>query len=79
MGADETVGLDGTERLATLARAHDVAFVDVPVLGTKAPAEQGKLTVLAAGPRCSGPRWCPCSTRSARRRLGGRRPGAGTG
>ena len=25
-------------------------FVDAPVLGTKAPAEQGALTVLASGP-----------------------------
>jgi len=46
-----TVGLEGTERLAALAARHDVAFVDAPVLGTKAPAEQGTLTVLVGGPR----------------------------
>jgi 3-hydroxyisobutyrate dehydrogenase len=45
-----TVGLDGTDRLAELAARHDVGFVDAPVLGTRAPAEQGTLTVLAAGP-----------------------------
>ena len=45
-----TVGLDGTRRLAEMAAAHDVGFVDAPVLGTKAPAEQGTLTVLASGP-----------------------------
>jgi 3-hydroxyisobutyrate dehydrogenase len=45
-----TVGLEGTERLAALAARHDVAFLDAPVLGTKAPAEQGTLTVLASGP-----------------------------
>ena len=45
-----TVGLDGTRRLAEMAAAHDVGFVDAPVLGTKAPAEQGTLTVLAGGP-----------------------------
>jgi 3-hydroxyisobutyrate dehydrogenase len=45
-----TVGLEGTERLAALAARHDVAFLDAPVLGTKAPAEQGKLTVLVGGP-----------------------------
>ena len=45
-----TVGLEGTERLAALAAQHDVAFVDAPVLGTKGPAEQGTLTVLASGP-----------------------------
>jgi 3-hydroxyisobutyrate dehydrogenase len=45
-----TVGLEGTDRLAELAAGHDVGFVDAPVLGTKAPAEQGTLTVLASGP-----------------------------
>ncbi|GAA1277534.1 NAD(P)-dependent oxidoreductase [Saccharothrix xinjiangensis] len=45
-----TVGLDGGERLARLAAEHDVGFVDAPVLGTRQPAEQGKLTVLAAAP-----------------------------
>src|SRR3954468_3583633 len=43
-----TVGLDGTQQLAALAAEHEVAFVDAPVLGTKAPAEQGKLVVLAS-------------------------------
>jgi 3-hydroxyisobutyrate dehydrogenase len=43
-----TVGLEATERLASLA--GDAAFVDGPVLGTRKPAEEGKLTVLAAGP-----------------------------
>jgi len=45
-----TVGLDATDRLAELAARHDVGFLDAPVLGTRQPAEQGKLTVLAAGP-----------------------------
>jgi len=45
-----TVGLDGTAELAELARTHGVGFVDAPVLGTRQPAEQGQLTVLAAGP-----------------------------
>jgi 3-hydroxyisobutyrate dehydrogenase len=45
-----TVGLDGTARLAGLAEGHGVAFVDAPVLGTRQPAEQGALTVLAGGP-----------------------------
>jgi 3-hydroxyisobutyrate dehydrogenase len=45
-----TVGLDGTARLARLADRHEVGFVDAPVLGTRQPAEQGKLIVLAAGP-----------------------------
>jgi 3-hydroxyisobutyrate dehydrogenase len=45
-----TVGLEGTERLAELAAEHDVAFVDAPVLGTRQPAEEGQLRVLASGP-----------------------------
>jgi 3-hydroxyisobutyrate dehydrogenase len=42
-----TVGIAATERLARLA--GDAAFVDGPVLGTRQPAEQGRLTVLASG------------------------------
>lgn len=45
-----TVGVEGAERLATIADKLDVPYVDAPVLGTKAPAEQGALTVLASGP-----------------------------
>jgi 3-hydroxyisobutyrate dehydrogenase len=44
-----TVGIDATERLVALARGGRVPFVDAPVLGTKSPAEQGALIVLAAG------------------------------
>ncbi|MBA8826477.1 3-hydroxyisobutyrate dehydrogenase [Saccharopolyspora lacisalsi] len=45
-----TVGVGGTAQLAELAEQHGVGFVDAPVLGTKQPAEQGTLTVLAGGP-----------------------------
>jgi 3-hydroxyisobutyrate dehydrogenase len=45
-----TVGIAATERLAQLAEERGVAFVDAPVLGTKKPAEDGALTVLASGP-----------------------------
>lgn len=44
-----TIGESATERCAELAREHGVAFLDAPVLGTKAPAEQGKLLVMASG------------------------------
>jgi 3-hydroxyisobutyrate dehydrogenase len=52
-----TVGVDATRRLFELAQGAGVAFVDAPVLGTRQPAEQGKLTILASGdprlqPRC---------------------------
>jgi 3-hydroxyisobutyrate dehydrogenase len=45
-----TVGEDGNERLLGMAADHGVAYVDAPVLGTKQPAEQGQLIVLASGP-----------------------------
>ena len=45
-----TIGIEGTERCAALAGERGLAFLDAPVLGTKAPAEQGKLVVLASGP-----------------------------
>ena len=45
-----TVGERGNATLAHLAAENAVTFVDAPVLGTKAPAEQGQLVVLASGP-----------------------------
>ncbi len=44
-----TIGEEGTERCIQLAADRGVAFVDAPVLGTKQPAEEGKLVVLASG------------------------------
>ncbi|MGW3007563.1 NAD(P)-binding domain-containing protein [Streptomyces sp. NPDC001219] len=44
MGA---VGAEGPAALARFADAHRLRFVDAPVLGTKAPAEKGELTVLS--------------------------------
>lgn len=45
-----TVGIEGSEQLAEVAGDHGVVYVDAPVLGTKEPAEQGQLVVLASGP-----------------------------
>src|SRR5215213_5935213 len=45
-----TVGEEGSDRLLRLAADHGVAYVDAPVLGTRQPAEQGQLIVLASGP-----------------------------
>ncbi|MDQ3911071.1 MAG: NAD(P)-dependent oxidoreductase, partial [Actinomycetota bacterium] len=45
-----TVGFEGNERLEKVAAEHGVAYVDAPVLGTRQPAEQGQLVVLASGP-----------------------------
>lgn len=46
-----TVGLAGAQQLAQLASQHGRGYLDAPVLGTKQPAEQGELIVLAGGPR----------------------------
>src|SRR3954453_4154336 len=45
-----TIGIAATDEMAGLAREAGITFVDAPVLGTKQPAEQAKLIVLAAGP-----------------------------
>jgi 3-hydroxyisobutyrate dehydrogenase len=44
-----TVGPDGTKQLAALAESRGLDFLDAPVLGTKKPAEDGTLVVLASG------------------------------
>ncbi|QWA12951.1 NAD(P)-dependent oxidoreductase [Sodalis ligni] len=48
-----TIGITSTEKLdKTIAKARaDVVFVDAPVSGTKAPAENAQITVLASGDR----------------------------
>ena len=45
-----TVGVEGADRLAALAQVLRVVYVDAPVLGTRKPAEDGALVVLASGP-----------------------------
>jgi 3-hydroxyisobutyrate dehydrogenase len=45
-----TVGVAGCDRLIRLAAELGLVLVDAPVLGTKGPAEQGALVVLASGP-----------------------------
>ena len=42
--------LDASSRLPALAAEHEARYIDAPVLGTRQPAEEGKLTVLAAAP-----------------------------
>lgn len=44
-----TVGPGSARRLADLARAHHVAYLDAPVSGSTTPARQGKLVWLVAG------------------------------
>ena len=45
-----TVGIEGAGRTAELAEELGLVLVDAPVLGTKQPAEEGELVVLASGP-----------------------------
>lgn len=44
-----TVGLDGIGRLEQLASTRGLAMLDAPVLGTRKPAAEGTIVVLAAG------------------------------
>jgi 3-hydroxyisobutyrate dehydrogenase len=47
-----TIGVGATERLITdvADRRPDVAFVDAPVSGSREPARNGRLLILASGP-----------------------------
>jgi 3-hydroxyisobutyrate dehydrogenase len=45
-----TIGVAGCDRIIELAVDLGVTLVDAPVLGTKKPAEDGSLVVLASGP-----------------------------
>lgn len=47
-----TIGVEATEDLIAAAaeRRPDIAFVDAPVTGTREPARNGQLTILASGP-----------------------------
>jgi 3-hydroxyisobutyrate dehydrogenase len=45
-----TIGYEASDRCIALAGDAGVAFFDAPVLGTKKPAEEGQLVVLASGP-----------------------------
>jgi 3-hydroxyisobutyrate dehydrogenase len=61
LGADtvwvqqSTVGVEGSDRLVALAEDLGVTYVDAPVLGTRKPAEDGALVVLASGPSSAQP------------------------
>ena len=45
-----TVGIQWTARLADLAAARGLVFVDAPVSGSEGPARAGQLSILASGP-----------------------------
>lgn len=45
-----TVGIDGCQRLGELAAELGLVYVDAPVMGTRQPAWEGNLVILASGP-----------------------------
>ncbi|HEY1276964.1 MAG TPA: NAD(P)-dependent oxidoreductase [Thermoleophilaceae bacterium] len=73
-----TVGVDATGRLAATAAERGVPFLDAPVLGTKKPAEDGKLTVLASGPEDQRERCAPVFDAIGARTIWLGEAGAGT-
>ena len=54
-----TIGESGTERCAEVAAERGVIFVDSPVLGTRQPAQEGKLVIVASGPQDARERLAP--------------------
>jgi 3-hydroxyisobutyrate dehydrogenase len=47
-----TIGVEGTDRALLLARTRpEIVFIDAPVSGSRGPAEEGKLVILASGDR----------------------------
>lgn len=73
-----TIGEAGTDRCAELARSRGLTLFDAPVLGTKQPAEDGKLVVLASGPQDARPRVQPIFDAVAQKTLWVGEAGAGT-
>lgn len=50
-----TVGVEPFDGLRAIAERHDLTLLDAPVLGTRAPAEAGQLTVFVAGDPAARP------------------------
>jgi 3-hydroxyisobutyrate dehydrogenase len=73
-----TIGEAGTERCRSLASASGIGFVDAPVLGTRQPAEERKLVVLASGPAELRPRVQPIFGAVGQKTLWVGEAGAGT-
>jgi 3-hydroxyisobutyrate dehydrogenase len=73
-----TIGIAATDEMAGLARDAGVVFVDAPVLGTKQPAEQGKLVVLAAGPADARDTCAPVFDAIGTKTIAFEEPGQGT-
>jgi 3-hydroxyisobutyrate dehydrogenase len=73
-----TIGLEGTERAEQLATETGAILVDAPVLGTRVPAEEGKLVILASGPDAALDTCAPLFDAVAQRTMRLGPAGAGT-
>jgi len=75
-----TIGVDGTEHAIALAKAlrPDVVFVDAPVSGSKTPAEQGKLLILASGPAATLDALAPVFSALGQKTMRWERAGSGS-
>jgi len=73
-----TIGETGTDRCAELAESRSLTLIDAPVLGTKQPAEEGKLVVLASGPEDTRPRVQPIFDAVGQKTIWVGEAGAGT-
>ena len=73
-----TVGLDGVERTIALARELGIELVDCPVQGTRKPAEEGALVLLASGSESARARLAPVFDALGRKTLWLGEAGAGS-
>jgi 3-hydroxyisobutyrate dehydrogenase len=73
-----TIGEAATRRCAELANRAGVGFVDAPVLGTRQPAEEGKLVILESGPQEARHRLAPVFDAIAQRTIRAGEAGAGS-
>ena len=73
-----TVGLEDVDRLADVARELGLVLVDCPVQGTRKPAEEGQLVLLASGPDDARARLEPVFEALGRKTLWLGEAGAGT-
>ena len=73
-----TVGVAGADRLVALAAEHGATIVDSPLLGSKAPAEEAQLIMLASGEEDAIDRCEPLFSAISRRVLRLGKAGAGS-
>src|SRR5437868_3006543 len=73
-----TVGTEWTARLASIADARGIVFVDAPVSGSEGPTRDGELVILASGPEHVRHMLTRCSACSDAPPPGLARPATGT-